>query len=54
MSKANEIPTVDAYFKAAHDLARLMRLAFDNPKSVPRAKLLKALKRFEAVELAAG
>jgi hypothetical protein len=43
-------PTLDEYMSAAITLATLVRKAFDNPKSVPRDRLLQALKRFEKLD----
>ncbi|MBV9805238.1 MAG: hypothetical protein JO130_18715 [Solirubrobacterales bacterium] len=45
-----EPPSVDDYFQAAHQLARLVRAAFDKPGSVKRPELLRALERFEQID----
>jgi hypothetical protein len=51
--KKDEIPTLDAYVLAATRLADLVRRAFNNPKSVKRSVLLKALEEFERNDFAA-
>lgn len=48
--KPSEPPTLDEYIKAASKLARLVRQAFDNPGSVKRDRLLRALREFERVD----
>jgi hypothetical protein len=47
-----EPPTPDDFLAAIDTLARLVRAAFDEPKSVSRAALLAAPEQYEAIDRA--
>lgn len=43
-------PTLDEYLKAAARLATIVRRALDNPRSVNRGAMRRALEAFERVD----
>lgn len=47
---SDDIPTLDEYLKSAQRLATIVRRALDNPKSVNRGAMRRALEAFERTD----